>query len=80
MMLTTPPMALAPNRADPPPRITSTRSIMATGSCSSPYTEASELKIGRLSSSTCEYCPSNPLIRNCVVPQLPQLFSTRNPD
>lgn len=80
MMLTTPPIAFAPNNAEPPPRITSTRSIIATGNCSRPYTDASELKIGRLSSSTCEYCPSSPLMRNCVVPQLPQLVSTRSPD
>ncbi len=41
---------------------------------------ASVLKMGRLSSSTCEYCPSRPLMRSCMVPQLPQLFSTRRPD
>ena len=41
---------------------------------------ARELKIRRLSSSTCEYWPSRPLMRSCVVPQLPQLFSTRSPD
>ena len=36
MMFTTPPMALDPKRAEPPPRMTSTRSIMAVGSCSRP--------------------------------------------
>lgn len=80
MMFTTPPMALDPKRAEPPPRITSTRSIIDAGKSSSPYMPASELKIGRLSSSTCEYCPSRPLMRSWVVPQLPQLFSTRSPD
>lgn len=54
MMFTTPPMALDPKRAEPPPRITSTRSIIDAGKSSSPYMPASELKIGRLSSSTCD--------------------------
>ncbi len=80
MMFTTPPMAFDPNSAEPPPRITSTRSIIATGSCSSPYTAASELNMGAESSRICEYCPSKPLMRSCMVPQLPQLFSTRRPD
>ena len=79
MMFITPPMALDPYRADPPPRITSTRSIMLTGSCSSPYTPARELKTGRLSIRIWEYWPSSPLIRSWVVPQFPQLFSTRRP-
>ena len=37
MMLMVPAMADAPKRAEPPPRITSTRSIMLAGICSSPY-------------------------------------------
>ncbi len=36
MMLMVPPTADEPNSADPPPRITSTRSIMLAGMCSSP--------------------------------------------
>ena len=36
MMLIVPAMADDPNSADPPPRTTSTRSIMLAGICSSP--------------------------------------------
>ena len=79
MMFTTPPMAFEPKSAEPPPRITSTRSIIATGSCSRPYTVASELKMGFESSRICEYCPSRPFMRNCTTPQFPQVFSTRRP-
>ena len=38
-----------PNKAEPPPRITSTRSIIFAGICSKPYTPVRALKIGRLS-------------------------------
>ena len=54
MMLMVPPTALAPNRAEPPPRTTSTRSIMLTGICSSPYTPPNALMTGRLLMSICE--------------------------
>ena len=53
MMLMVPAMADAPNRAEPPPRITSTRSIMLAGICSRPYTPASALNTGRESISIC---------------------------
>ena len=79
MMFTTPPMAFDPNRADPPPRITSTRSIIATGSCSKPYTPAREENMGLESSRICEYCPSRPFILSCTAPQFPHEFSTRRP-
>ena len=46
MMLMVPAMAEEPNKAEPPPRITSTRSIMLAGICSRPYTPASALKMG----------------------------------
>ena len=36
MMFTTPAIAFDPYRAEPPPRITSTRSTMPAGSCSRP--------------------------------------------
>ena len=38
MILIVPAIADEPNSADPPPRITSTRSIIFAGICSSPYT------------------------------------------
>ena len=79
MMFTTPPMALAPNKADPPPRITSMRSIIETGICSSPYTPANALNTGRLSMRICAYFPSKPLILTWLVPQFWQVFSTLNP-
>ena len=47
-ILIVPPTAFAPNRAEPPPRTTSTRSIIFTGICSSPYTPLRALMIGRL--------------------------------
>ena len=74
-----PAMADEPNRAEPPPRITSTRSIMLAGICSNPYTPVNALKIGRLSTNICVYGPSSPLIRTCWKPQFWQLFSTRTP-
>ena len=40
-------MAEEPNNAEPPPRITSTRSIILAGICSNPYTPAKALNIGR---------------------------------
>ena len=63
MILIVPPTALAPNSAEPPPRTTSTLSIMFTGICSSPYTLLSALMTGRLFIRICEYGPSRPLIR-----------------
>ena len=54
MILMVPPMADAPNRADPPPRTTSTRSIMLAGICSKPYTPVSAEKMGRESINICE--------------------------
>ena len=47
MMFTVPAMAEEPNKAEPPPRTTSTRSIILAGICSSPYTPAKEEKMGR---------------------------------
>ena len=46
MILMVPPTALAPNKADPPPRTTSTRSIIFTGICSKPYTPDRALTTG----------------------------------
>ncbi|CDA48875.1 unknown [Bacteroides stercoris CAG:120] len=80
MILIVPPTALAPNSAEPPPRTTSTLSIMFTGICSSPYTPLSALMTGRLFIRICEYGPSRPLIRTWGKPQFWQLFSTRRPD
>ena len=53
IILIVPAMADDPNKAEPPPRITSTRSIMLAGICSMPYTPESALKIGRESSRIC---------------------------
>ena len=80
MILIVPPTALAPNSAEPPPRTTSTLSIMFTGICSRPYTPLSALMTGRLFIRICEYGPSRPLIRTWGKPQFWQLFSTRRPD
>ena len=79
MMLTTPAIAFAPYIADPPPRITSMRSIIAAGTCSRPYTEAMLEKTGRLSMRICVYWPCKPLMRSSVLPQFEQVFSTRRP-
>lgn len=49
MILIVPAIADEPNKAEPPPRITSTRSIIFAGICSKPYTPVRALKIGRLS-------------------------------
>ena len=72
-------MALLPYIADPPPRITSTRSIIFAGINSSPYTPANPLKTGRELISICEYGPSSPFILTCEKPQFWQLFSMRSP-
>ena len=53
MMLIVPAMAFAPKRAEPPPRTTSTRSIILAGICSKPYTPANALNMGRLSIRIC---------------------------
>ena len=53
MILMVPAMAEEPNKAEPPPRITSTRSIIFAGICSSPYTPERALKIGRESIKIC---------------------------
>ena len=53
MILIVPAMAEEPNNADPPPRMTSTRSIMLAGICSSPYTPERALNTGRESMSIC---------------------------
>ena len=65
IILIVPAIADEPNRAEPPPRITSTRSIMLAGICSMPYTPERALNIGRESSKICVYGPSKPLIRTC---------------
>ena len=51
IMFMVPATAEEPNRADPPPLMTSTLSTMFAGSCSMPYTPARALKIGRESIS-----------------------------
>ena len=51
MILIVPAIADEPNSADPPPRITSTRSIIFAGICSSPYTPDKALNMGRESIS-----------------------------
>ena len=55
IMLMVPAIADDPKRADPPPRMTSTRSTMFAGSCSIPYTPANALNIGRESIRICVY-------------------------
>ena len=54
IMLMVPPIADAPNNAEPPPRTTSTRSIIEDGICSRPYTPASAENTGLESMRTCE--------------------------
>ncbi len=46
-------MAEEPNKADPPPRMTSTRSIILAGICSNPYTPERALNTGRESINIC---------------------------
>ena len=53
IILMVPAMAEEPNKAEPPPRITSTRSIILAGICSNPYTPAKALNIGRESINIC---------------------------
>ena len=65
MMFTVPAMAEEPNKAEPPPRTTYTRSIILAGICSSPYTPAKEEKMGRESINIWVYFPSRPLMRTC---------------
>ena len=54
MMLMVPPIADEPYSAEPPPRTTSTRSIMLAGICSNPYTPCRAENTGRESMSICE--------------------------
>jgi len=54
MTLIVPPMADDPNSAEPPPRSTSTRSIMLAGICSRPYTPVRAENTGCESTRICE--------------------------
>ena len=54
MIFIVPPTADEPKRAEPPPRITSTRSIMLAGICSRPYTPVRAENTGREFISICE--------------------------
>ena len=79
IILIVPAIAEEPNKAEPPPRITSTRSIILAGICSSPYTPERALNTGRESIRICVYGPSRPLMRTCWKPQFWQFVSTRTP-
>ncbi len=54
MILMVPPIADEPKRAEPPPRITSMRSIMFAGICSRPYTPARAENTGLEFINICE--------------------------